>query len=173
MNLEDYTGLPHLMMAQIHLLKHQHDKALAEAEKAILARPSCEASFAIKANILNYLGRHTEAVTLAKYAIRLAPIHPTFYQAVLATAYYGCKRYEDAIAAAREVLKTDGDNLDVLLVLTCANAALDRLTEAQMASREVLRVKPDFTSDWFAKTRPFKDADALHEITSMLSKADL
>jgi adenylate cyclase len=173
LNLEDFTGLPHLMMAQIHLLKREHDKALAEAEKAILVRPGCEASFAIKANILNYLGRHTEAVTLAKYAIRLAPVHPTFYQAVLISAYYGCRRYEEAIAAAREVLKTDGDNLDVLLVLTCANAALGRLAEAQIASRDVLRVKPDFTTDWFARTRPFTDADALNEITAMLSKAGL
>ena len=172
-NLEDYTGLPHLMMAQVYLLKRQHDKALAEAEKAILARPSCEASFAIKANILNYLGRHSEAVTLVKYAIRLAPVHPSFYQAILASAYYGCKRYDEAIAAAQQGLKMDSDNLDVLLVLTCANAALNRLTEAQMASREVLRVKPDFTFDWFAKTRPFKDQDALGEITAALSKAGL
>ena len=66
LKLEDITGLPHLMMAQIHLFKGEHEKALAESEQAVLARPSCDASYALKAHILNYLGRPAEAIELAR-----------------------------------------------------------------------------------------------------------
>ena len=34
MSLEDITGLPHLMMAQIYLLKNDHDKALNRTDEA-------------------------------------------------------------------------------------------------------------------------------------------
>ena len=49
MNLNDITGLPHLMLAQIYLLKNDRARALAEADQAVLARPSCDGSFVAKA----------------------------------------------------------------------------------------------------------------------------
>jgi tetratricopeptide (TPR) repeat protein len=89
MSLDDITGLPYLMMAQIYLLQKDHAKALAEAERALLARPGCDGSYVAKANVLNYLGRPAESVELAKYAPRLTPVYPVYYAAVLAAAYYG------------------------------------------------------------------------------------
>ena len=84
---------PHLMLAQIYLLQKDHAKALAEAELAVLARPSCDGSYVAKANILNYLGRPAEAIELAKFAMRLTPVYPVYYPAVLAariTSYNVC-----------------------------------------------------------------------------------
>ena len=43
-------------MGQIYLLNHEYDNTVAEAEKAVLARPSRKASYATKANILLHLG---------------------------------------------------------------------------------------------------------------------
>jgi adenylate cyclase len=169
--LDDDTGLPHLMMAQIYLLKHDHSKALAEADLAVLTRPSCDGSYAAKANILNYLGRPAEAVELAKYAMRLTPVYPIFYPAVLASAYYGCSRYEEAIAAAEEVLQGDKLNIDALLILAGANAALDRPDAAHKACREVLDISPDFTLEKYAATQPYKDAQTLAQVIEMLLKA--
>ncbi len=173
LSLEDTTGLPHLMMAQIHLLKREHDQALAEAERAVLSRPSCHGAYAAKANILNYLGRPTEAIELAKSAIRHTPAHPTFYPAILASAYYGCDRNEEAIAAVKEALKRDRDNLDALLVLAGANAALGQTEEAHRATREVLKVKSEFTLEEFAESQPYKDPRTLERVITMLRGAGL
>jgi adenylate cyclase len=173
LSLKDTTGFPQLMMGQIHLLKREHDQALAEADRAVLIRPNCSAACATKANIFNYLGRPSEAVELAKYAIRLTPAFPTLYPAILASAYYGCARNEEAIASAEEVLKRDRDNLDALLVLAGARATLGRMEEANKATREVFRVKPGFTLEEFAKSQPYKDPRTLERVIAMLRKAGL
>jgi adenylate cyclase len=172
-DLEDFTGLSHLVMAQIHLYKREHDKALKAAEKAVLARPSCDLSYVAKANILTYLGRPTEAIDLAKFAIRLAPVYPPFFQKTLAAAFYGNGQYEEAITSAKEVIKTDKDNLDAFLILAGANAALDRQNEASKAASEVQRIKPDFTLKKYAETQRYKDPNKLEQLTNMLQKAGL
>jgi TolB-like protein/Tfp pilus assembly protein PilF len=137
-DLEDFTGLSHLVMAQIHLYNREHDKALEAVEKAVLARPSCDLSYVAKANILTYLGRPTEA-----------------------------------IESAKEVIKSDKDNLDAFLILAGANAALERQEEASKAASEIERIKPDFTLKKYAGTQPYRDPKKLEQVTDMLQKAGL
>jgi tetratricopeptide (TPR) repeat protein len=173
MDLDDFTGLSHLVMAEVDLFNREHDKALAAAEKAVIARPSCDISFVAKASILIYLGRATEAIDLAKFAIRLAPVSPPFFQATLAAAYYGSGRYDEAIATAQATVKSDQNNLDALLILAGANAALDRKEEAFKAASEVRRVKPDFTIPKYAETQPYKAPETLKQVITMLQKAGL
>ena len=172
-DLEDFTGLSNLVMAQIHLYKHEHDKALEAAQKAVLARPSCDLSYVAKANILTYLGRPTEAIDLAKFAIRLAPVYPPFFQKTLAAAFYGNGQYKEAITSAKEVLKSDKGNLDAFLILAGANAALDQQEEASKAATEIKRIKPDFLLKKYAETQPYSDPKILKQVTSMLQRAGL
>jgi TolB-like protein/class 3 adenylate cyclase len=172
-DLEDFTGLSHLVMAQIHLYNREHDKALEAVEKAVLARPSCDLSYVAKANILTYLDRPTEAIDLARFAIRLAPVYPPFFPKILAAAFYGSGRYEEAIESAKEVLKSDKDNLDAFLILAGASAALNRQEEASKAASEVQKIKPDFTLKKYAETQPYRDPKKLEQITKMLQMAGL
>jgi adenylate cyclase len=172
-HLNDVTGLPDLVLAQIHLLKREHDKALSASERSVKVRPSCHASYAVKANILNHLGRFSEAIELAEFAIRLYPMYPSFYSTILATAYYGAGRYEEAIVPSEISLSIDSNNLNALLVSAGANAALNRKEEAHWASREVLRVKPRFSLREFIKSQPYKNPQDLETMIVMLQKAGL
>jgi TolB-like protein/tetratricopeptide (TPR) repeat protein len=173
LNREDTTGLPHLMMAEVHLLKREYDQAIDEAELAILDRPSCTGAYAVKANILNYLGRSTEAIKLAKSAIRLTPAHFSLYPAILASAYYGSHRNEEAIAVSKEVLKRDSDNLDALLVLAGAKAAMSLIEEAHRVAQEILRVNPEFSLEEYAQSQPYKEPQNLDRVITMLRKSGL
>ena len=173
MALDDFTGLSHLVMAEVDLFHREHDKALAAVEDAVLARPSCDLSFVAKANILIYLGRAKEAIDLVKYAIRLAPVSPPFFQATLAAAYYGSGEYPEAIAAAQEAITSDQNNLDALLVLAGANAALGLSEQAKEAVSAIKALKPDFTLATYAETQRYKDPQTLKKVIAMLRKAGL
>jgi len=172
-DIGDFTGLSHLVLAQIHLYHREHTKALEEVEKAVLARPSCDLSYITKANILNYLGRSAEAIDLAKFAIRLAPVYPPFFQKTLAAAFYGSGRYEEAIASAKKVLQSDKQNLDAFIILAGASAALDRQEQASKAATEIKRIKPGFSLKKYAEKQPYSDPKILQQITRMLQKAGL
>ena len=174
LDLEDITGLPHLMMALIHLHNGEHDNALTEAERAVLARPSCDLSYAAKGYILNYLGRPADAIALANLAIRLAPVHPLpFYLVVLAAALYTSGRFEEAITAAREALRYDSEYLDALLILAGASADANHMEAATNIAGEIHRIQPDFTLEKFAQKQPYKNPETLEQLLLSLRRAGL
>ncbi len=173
LQLKDVTGLADLVLANIYLRHEEHEKALAAAERSVLARPSCDAAFTAKAEVLNYLGRPAEAISLAKFAMRLAPVFPSYYPAVLSAAYFGSRRFEEALDAAEISIEADPNNLDALLLIAAANAALERLELAKEAARKVLHLRPDFTIETFAKNHPYKDKSQLERMISQLRQAGL
>lgn len=171
--LNDITGMPELVMAQIHLLNKDHDKALAASEKAVLARPSCDASYVVKANILNYLGRPDQAIELAQFAIRLSPVYPSYYPAVLAAAYYGCGKFEEAVAAADISLQADPNNVDAMIIIAAANVALGHVDLAQKAVCTIRETKPDFNLQRYADRQPYRNPHDLEQIVSQLKQSGL
>ena len=119
------------------------------------------------------LGRSAEAIGLAKFAMRLAPVYPSYYPAVLSAAYFGSNRFEEALDAAEISIETDPNNLDALLLIAAANAALGRLEIAKEAARKVLTLKPDFSIETFAKNHPYKDQSQLEKMIFQLQQAGL
>ena len=162
-----------LVIAQIQLLNREHDQALAASERALNVRPNCHASFAVRANILNYTGRSAEAVELARYAIRLCPVYPAFYATILANACYGCGMYAEAVAVAETSLDSDPNNLDALIMTAAANAARQHYEQAQAAGRAIRRTMPDFSAAKYAAGQPYKDPRNAEQIIRMLEKAGL
>jgi adenylate cyclase len=171
--LEDVTGLADLVLAHVYLRENKHEKALAAAERTVLARPSCDAAFAVKAEVLNYLGKSTEAIGLAKFAMRLAPVYPSYYPAVLSAAYYGSSRFQEALDAAEVSFEADPNNLDALLLMVAANSSLGRYDQAQKAVNNLRNIRPEFTTDTFATNHPYKDLKSLEKMVSLLKQAGL
>jgi len=171
--LSDTTGMSDLVIAQIQLLNREHIQALAASDQALKVRPNCHASYAVRANILNYTGRCAEAVELARYAIRLCPVYPAFYATVLANAYFGCGQYAEAVDVAKTSLDADPSNLDALIMTAAANAALQRFEPSQAAVRAIRRAKPDFSPAKYAESLPYEDPRNSAQIISLLKKAGL
>ena len=173
LRLDDVTGYAHLVLAHVHLLRRDFDQAISEATSAVTYRPSCPAAYTIKASVLTYLDQADEAIEFAQYALRLTPVHPPMYPAVLASAYYGCDRFEKAVAAAKDSVELESVDPSPYLYLAASYAAMDRMDEAQRTATEVREKEPDFTLDKFAQTQPYKNAKTLDLLITRLNSAGL
>ena len=171
--LDDVTGYAHMVLAHVYLNRRDYDEAMSEATKAVTDRPSCPAAYSIKASVLTYLDQASEAVDFAQYAIRLTPIHPPMYPAVLASAYYGSERYEQAIAAAKDAIELRSNDVSPYLYLAASNMALDRAEEARRAATKVLEMEPDFSVGEFAESQPYKESKTLENLLARLNSAGL
>lgn len=173
LELNDRTGYAHLILAHMHLGRREYDEAMAQANQAVSDRPSCNGAYCLKANVLNYVGRSAEAIELAQYAVRLTPVHPPWYPAILASAYHGCDRYEEAITAAKASIELNNRNVEPLIMVAASNAALGRTEEAGAVGQEIMKVKPEFSLVDFAKSQPYKNQKVLDRLIAQLNSAGL
>jgi TolB-like protein/Flp pilus assembly protein TadD len=169
----DVSGYAHLMLGHMHLMKREHDEALARGDRALEERPSCQAAWGLKANILNFCGQPEEATPLAQQSLRLSPVAQTFFPEVLATAHYLCGRLEAAITAAHETLALAPDSVDARVVLAASFVETGRLQAAQQAVHEVLSIDPRLTLERFAASRPYRDPAVLERLLDALRRAGL
>jgi len=170
---KDVTGYPHLVLAHVHLTRREYDEALTEARRAVQTRPSCPGAYALKASVLCYLGRPAEAIEFAEYAVRLTPVWPPIFPAILAMAYYGAGRFEEAIASARATIDLDGQRVDPYLMLAASAVALGRMEEARWAAERVTKLKPGFALQEYGASQTYKDAGQLDRLLNHLRDAGL
>ena len=95
------------------------------------------------------------------------------YPAILASAYHGCDRHEEAITAALSSIELDNNNVDSNLVLAASSVALGRSDKAHRATEEVLKLKPEFNLKEFVETQPYKEQEDLDRLAAQLSSAGL
>jgi tetratricopeptide (TPR) repeat protein len=173
LELEDTTGYAHLVMALVHLAHREYAQAMTQATQGVAARPSCNGAYAIKSSVLNYLGRPHEAIEFAQYAVRLTPVYPAEFPAILAAAYHDGGRYADAIAAANASLQLRNDDIDPLLILAAAHVASGDPEEARRTAGRVLELEPSFGLSAFAQTQPYQNPQDLKRLIGRLRAAGL
>ena len=171
--LGDPSGMAHMLKGALHLMQHEHEKALEASEKALTDRPNCPWAFALKGHIYNYTGRPSEAIDLARQAIRLTPLFPPLFPAVLATGHYLCEQPEEAIDAARGAIELSPDNLEAHVMLAGALAAAGHPDQADSPLQEIRRIKKDFSLDGFAESQPFREPADLDRMLADLRAAGL
>jgi len=173
LELGDTTGYAHLVMALVHLANQEYDEAMAQATEGVAARPNCNGAYAIKASVLNFLGRPREAIEFAQYAVRLTPVYPAEFPAVLASAYHDSNRYTEAIAAATASLQLRNDDIDSMLILAAASVAQGRLDEAREIAARVKHLDPTFRLTEFSATQPYRNPQDLERLIGRLREAGL
>ncbi|MEJ2085352.1 MAG: protein kinase [Acidobacteriota bacterium] len=171
--LGDNSGMAQMLKGTLLLMRREHEAALEAAEKALTDRPSCPWAFALKGQIYNYTGRATEAIDLATQAIRLTPLFPPLFPAVLASGHYLCDQPQEAIAAARGTIDLAPENLEAQVMLAASLAAAGQAEEAKDPGREILRIKPEFSLEGFAASQPFQDQADLERLLGDLGVAGL
>jgi tetratricopeptide (TPR) repeat protein len=151
----------------------QHEKGIAELEKAIALNPNVADNHAWFGFVLHLNGRHKEGLMEIKKAIRLNPFPRSFYFMYLGNAYMYEGMYDESIAAYKKALRIQPNNLFPHLRLAAVYSLLDREQESRAAAAEVLKIAPKFSLERFAKTVPFKNQADTGHLINALRKAGL
>jgi TolB-like protein/Tfp pilus assembly protein PilF len=122
----------------------QHDKGIAEAEKALALAPNSADVVNHYAIILTYSGRWHEAIPFFREALRLNPIPPNHYYRHFAVALREMGQYDEAIFLLKKAIAQEPDDIFAYLVLTTVYSYAGRGEEAHKAAAEVLRINPSF-----------------------------
>lgn len=173
LELGDTTGYANLVLAVECLGRRDFDGALSQVSDGVAARPNCNGAYAIKSSILNFLGRPQEAIEFARYAVRLTPVYPAEFPAVLAACYHDCGHFEDAVKAAQTSLQLRDNDIDPMLMLTASQVALGQLDEARANAVRILQIDPRFRLSEFAVTQPYRDPEHLQRLIERLREAGL
>ena len=169
----DTTGLGHLVLAHVLVLEHDWEGALAAALQATERRPACDVTFGVAASVMRYLGRWEEAVDMASRAIRLSPFMSDWYRAVLANAYFVGEDYEIAAETAEGVVAGDEDNLEALLTLAAAQAALGQSRHAAAAMKHAQETTPGLSASRLREELPYRDDSTKERFVGRLEEAGL
>jgi adenylate cyclase len=171
--MDDTMPMAHCLLSGLYTLKREHDKAIAEGERALALDPGGAFAHESYAGSLYYGGRPKEAIPMIQKAIRLNPYGSTNSFHMLGHAYRTTGRFEEAVLAYRKALLRGPDNIFAHIGLTATYSMMGREKEACAEAAEVIRINPKFAVDNYAKTIPFKDQSVLDRYMGALRKAGL
>ena len=167
-NPDAYIALGHL-----HLMKREHDEAIAAAERSVVLNPNGADAYVCLGFILANAGRPEEGVEFMQKAIRLNPLPPAYYFAYLGAAYRVSGQYEESVSAYKKCIYKQPTFLFGHLGLAASYALLGKNEEAHAEAAEVLKIDPEFSLEHLAKTYPFKKKADTDRYVGALRKAGL
>ncbi|MGD9046027.1 MAG: adenylate/guanylate cyclase domain-containing protein [Desulfobacterales bacterium] len=161
------------ILGSVHLMKREFEKANIYYEKALSLTPDNPDMQAGRGFVLNYLGEPQEAIMHFKLAMRHSPFYPAWYLHHLGLSYHLTGQYEEAIEALKKAIERTPDSLYPHVRMTAVYSDLGREQEARAEAAEVLRIKPDFSVENYARANPFKDNAIVEHRKGLLRKAGL
>ena len=171
--LYDSIAGGHSLLGQIYTAQRDHDKAIAEGERAVALNPGEAYILLNYAASLNHAGKSEETVPLLQKAIRLNPFGPSSLYREYGSALRNVGRFEEAVSAYRKAIQIAPDNFTAHLHLALTYSLMDREKDARAEAAEVLRINPRFSLDYYARAFPFKDEATRDKYVGALRKAGL
>lgn len=169
----DDIDYAHTLLGGVYLIQRQHEKALAEGERAVALNPNGAHDHAYMAGVLGCSGRWEESIEFGKKSIRLAPFPPVAYLHWLGRAYFMTDQYDEAIATWNKAVKLNPNYLPAHAFLAACYSSINRQAEATAEAEQVLKLNPKFTLESYAKTLPYKNKADIERYISALRKAGL
>jgi TolB-like protein/Tfp pilus assembly protein PilF len=155
----------HTALGSVYFSTRRLDDALSEYETALQLNPNFCLAQGYYALALSYAGRHEDSFEAAQRTIRLSPRDPALaiYYAIAGYARFLSRRYDEAIALAREAIRHRGDLTGAYRVLVVSASMSGDAATAEMALAELLRVQPSISLAWAATQLPWQnEADREH-----------
>jgi adenylate cyclase len=139
----------HALLGRANAFFARYPEALAEADRAIELNASDAVAYALRAEVLLYLGRIDDSIAAGETARRFDPRIGSDAGFVLAMAYYTAQRRREAVAIADSFIARYPQNTFLHAIRAAALAQEGRIEEARRAAEEVHRFSPFFQVDVF------------------------
>jgi TolB-like protein/cytochrome c-type biogenesis protein CcmH/NrfG len=155
----------HTALGSVYFSTRRLDDALSEFEQALTLNPNFSMAQGYYALALSYAGRSRDSFEAAQKAIRLSPRDPSLaiYYGIAAYARFTERRYDEAIALAREAIRHRGDLTGAYRVLAVSAGMTGDGALAATALQELRRTQPNISLHWIATQLPWRsDADREH-----------
>jgi adenylate cyclase len=171
--LNPSTLIAQLAMGQFHMLKKEHDEAIAWGERAVISYPNADNAHVFLAWFLMMAGRPEEATPLLKQAIRRNPMPPGWYFIILGNSYRMIGRFDEAIVELKKAIAYSPDELGAHLTLASVYVEAGQLEVARLEAAEVMRIQPTFSIENYAKGMFYKNQVHSDRFLDALRKAGL
>jgi len=172
-SLDPLYGDAHGFLGFVLVYARQYDKAVAEAEKAVALCPSSALSYIYLGMVLRCVGRPEESIQVYKKAIRMNPFAPSSLYYGMGVAYLLTGQCEEAIEHALKAVHLEPKSMMNHVVLTSVLGACGREEDARSRAKELLKVQPDFSVEYFGKRLTIKNDADRDLILNGLRKAGL
>ena len=163
----------HALKGTICLHQRKFDEAVHAGRTAVEMGPNVADNYLLLAHTLNYVGRAEEALRLVQQGMRLSPFFPDWYLGVAALSYRLLGRYKDSIAADKERLARNPDNIFSDFRLAATYEELGRHEQARHHVAEALRKNPQLSLKQIRVSEPYRDETDLERNIDLLRKAGL
>jgi adenylate cyclase len=164
--LDDHDSDVHRILAAVHLVRDEHDRAAYHQERALGLNPNNDLILVQQGELLTWLGRPEDGIEWIRKAMRLNPYHPERYWNHLGRALFVARRYAEAVEAFSRIGKPDHTHH---AFRAAALAQLGDATAATAHAQEVLRREPEFTVESYLSTLHYRqDEDRVHHRQALL-----
>ena len=169
-DLDDFDAEVHWLIAELHVVERDYDRAESEYRKAMSLNASLADVHANWASTANRLGMAAEGVASMELAMRLNPNHPPWYAWFHGSALYGAGRYEEAVAALQAAaMHTPVSRL----YLAAALWRLDRTEEARGEIDQASADLPGLSIDLLEQLEGYRDGSDQARLSDPLREAGL
>ncbi len=164
----------HTVLAAIYSQKREYEQAILEAERAIALGPNMADNLVIVGMVFYFSGRLEEAHALTRRAVRLCPVCPGHFLALLGQTLNLLGRYEDAIEPYQKAAAQEPDYPTPHFGLAVAYGALGRKKEAHAAAETFRSLAPHVASlQEYARRHPFREPAVINGWLEALRKAGI
>ena len=141
-SLDDNDSDVQRVLASMHILRNNHDKAIFHQNRALALNPNDDLIVVQQGEVLTWIGQAEEGVPWIQKAMKLNPFHPPRFWSHLGRAWFVARRYADALEAFSRI--TTPDQFQHAFLAACHA----QLGDAQLAvhhAAAVLALNPGFT----------------------------